>query len=88
MSPGLQVRDFIEVRQVADQLVTALRFTDVVAGQPRVRHVATAHPQRLVDFAQHCWQQWGARGQLQPGVIPMRANEMMRVVSDDASLVT
>lgn len=81
MSPGEQWRDFIDVREVAARFVQALRFDGVQHGQPRVAHVASGRPQRVIDFARHWWRHWGARGQLRPGALPYRPGEIMRLVS-------
>jgi len=86
MSCGAQVRDFIAVEEVAGQLVKALDFTNVQAGNPLVGHIATGQPQTLLNFVQHWWQHWGATGQVQVGAVPYRANEMMRLVSAPGAL--
>lgn len=78
MSPGGQVRDFIEVTAVADAFVRELGAA-VVPGVPVIRHVATGEPQTLLEFAEHWWRQWEARGRLLPGALPYRATEMMRI---------
>lgn len=81
MSPGEQLRDFVPVEEAARQFVAALDFDDVPAGRPRQAHVATWQPQSLLAFARHWWQAWGATGQLQPGALPYRAGESMRLVA-------
>jgi nucleoside-diphosphate-sugar epimerase len=79
MTAGAQVRDFIEVGDVARQFLHALA-TDVPPGQPVVRHVASGQPTTLRAFAEHWWAHWGATGRLLPGAVPYRASEMMRLV--------
>jgi nucleoside-diphosphate-sugar epimerase len=81
MSMGEQVRDFIDVQDVARQFVRALDFGDCKAGSPVVEHVASGAPQTLAAFAQHWWQHWGGTGQLQLGALPYRKNEIMRLTS-------
>lgn len=81
MSPGLQVRDFVPVEQVAAQFVDELGRA-VARGQPVIRHIGTGHPQTLLDFATHWWAQWRARGHLCPGALPYRQNEIMRFVPE------
>jgi nucleoside-diphosphate-sugar epimerase len=80
MSPGEQVRDFVEVGEVARQIVAALAFHGPAAAQPRVRHVGTGQAQTLLDFATHWWHHWGASGRLIVGAVPYRPNEIMRLV--------
>jgi nucleoside-diphosphate-sugar epimerase len=82
MSPGLQVRDFVEVGEVARQLLAGLDLSAVEPGRPRVAHVASGHAQTLRAFAETWWSRWGAAGRLIPGAVPMRAGEVMRIVPD------
>lgn len=80
MSPGEQVRDFIAVEEVARQFCEHLDFSSSVAGQPEVHHVASGRPQTLLAFAEFWWRQFQATGNLQPGAVPYRHNEIMRLV--------
>jgi nucleoside-diphosphate-sugar epimerase len=80
MSPGEQVRDFIRVEEVAAAFVQELARV-VPSGQPEIRHVATGQPQTLLAFASHWWKAWNAPGRLQPGSMPYREGEIMRLVS-------
>lgn len=80
MSPGEQVRDFIAVEEVARQFCEHLDFSSAVAGQPEIHHVASGQPQTLLAFAEFWWKQWQATGRLQPGAVPYRHNEIMRLV--------
>lgn len=82
MSLGEQVRDFIDVRDVAAAFVRALGFDGCEPGIARVAHVGTGRPQRLADFARHWWEAQGATGQLQLGAVPYRYNELMRLVPE------
>lgn len=81
MSAGEQVRDFINVTDVAIALVDGLRFNEITSGVPVIEHIATGNPQSLIEFAQEWWSRWGATGKLLPGLVPYRNNEMMRIVS-------
>lgn len=80
MSAGEQVRDFVPVQEVARQFVSALDFTGVVHGAPSQANVGSGRAQTLLDFASHWWRLWGATGRLQPGVLPYRVGEIMRLV--------
>lgn len=80
MSPGEQVRDFVEVGEVARQFVAALAFDRVEPGQPCVRHVASGRHVTLAEFARRWWEHWGARGELRVGALPYRDGELMRLV--------
>jgi nucleoside-diphosphate-sugar epimerase len=80
MSPGLQVRDFIYVTEVADALIAALDRSDILPAHPRIEHVGRGLPQTLIAFASAEWKRLGAAGKLIPGALPMRKNEIMRFV--------
>jgi nucleoside-diphosphate-sugar epimerase len=80
MSFGEQVRDFITVEEVAKQFCDHLDFSNSTAGRPEIHHVASGNPQSLLSFAEYWWQRWQAKGCLQPGVLPYRRNEIMRLV--------
>ena len=82
MTAGEQVRDFVPVQAVAAQFLRALCFDGVLPGEPQVRHVGSGQAQTLLGFSRHWWAQWGATGQLQPGVVPYRADEIMRLVPE------
>ena len=80
MSAGEQVRDFIDVRDVATQFLAHLDFGACQPGIPEVHPVASGTPQTLLEFASHWWTTWGATGHLVPGAMPYRHNELMRLV--------
>ncbi len=80
MSDGLQVRDFINVTEVAEQVLQELDFSDVIDGCPLVKNVGSGIEQTLRQFAEHWWKEWGAKGKLNFGVKPRRKNEVMRLV--------
>jgi nucleoside-diphosphate-sugar epimerase len=82
MSAGLQIRDFIEVTEVARQFLEALAFDGVEPGQPQLRNVGTGRAQTLLDFARSCWSAWGATGQLIPGQVGLRPGELGRMVAN------
>lgn len=80
MSAGEQVRDFIDVVDVAAAFVRGLDFSGAIPGQPRVANIGTGHEQTLAAFARHWWLAFGATGQLRLGEVPYRHNELMRLV--------
>lgn len=82
MSAGVQIRDFIEVSEVARQFLRALAFDGVTPGQPHLRNVGTGRAQTLFDFARTWWTTWGATGQLIPGMVALRSGELARVVAN------
>ena len=80
MTAGEQVRDFVPVETVAEKFAAALARTDLCAGEPKVENVGTGKPQTLRGFAEYWWKQWNAKGKLEIGALPYRANEVMRYV--------
>jgi nucleoside-diphosphate-sugar epimerase len=82
MTLGEQRRDFIEVGTLAQALVRELDFTDVQAGVPDVRNVGSGSEQSLLEFSREWWKRWGATGQLLPGAVPYRKNEIMRLIPE------
>lgn len=82
MSVGTQIRDFINVRAVADAFYEALELSAVVAGQPQVRNIGTGRAQSLFEFACEWWEYWNASGRLLPGKVPLREGEIDRLVPD------
>lgn len=80
MTAGDQIRDFVEVGEVAAAFVRALDFSGVEVGVARISHVASGRAQQLADFAREWWARWGATGKLQLGSVPYRRNELMRLV--------
>ena len=82
MSAGTQIRDFIEVGEVAAAFVGALETGGIEEGRPQQRNVGTGRAQTLLEFANEWWARWGATGSLLPGAVPARAGEMPRLVAN------
>jgi len=82
MTPGEQVRDFVPAEEVAARFLAAARDPSITAGHPAIRHIGTGRPQTLRAFAEHWWRVWAARGELQFGALPYRADEVMRYVPE------
>jgi len=81
MTPGGQVRDFVPVESVAKAILCSIESQSVVKkGVPFVANVGTGHPMTMLEFAEKCWADWGAKGRIIPGEKPYRVNEPMRFV--------
>jgi nucleoside-diphosphate-sugar epimerase len=81
MTPGKQVRDFISVEYVAKAILKAIEDHNLVQKEiPFVENVGTGHPVTILEFAEKCWAEWGAKGRIIAGAKPYRANEPMRFV--------
>lgn len=81
MTKGEQLRDFISAKDVASRFVQELYFTENNYEYPLIKHVATGTPQKLIDFANNCWAEWGATGRIVAGVVPYRMDEIMRITT-------
>jgi len=82
LTPGAQVRDFTPVEDVAQQLLRALDFSKVQAGEPLIGHIGTGSSQTLRAFAEYWWKLSGATGTLHFGTKQYRNNEVMRFVPE------
>jgi nucleoside-diphosphate-sugar epimerase len=80
MSEGLQIRDFVNVTEVASILVSALTRDDILEGIPKFENLGSGNPQSLAKFAQEQWASFHATGKLKFGDIPMRSEEYLRYV--------
>ena len=82
MTAGAQLRDFINVTDVAAAFVRALDFSGVQPGVAHIANLGTGKALSLADFAQYWWKQFGATGELHLGKVPYRNNELMRLVPE------
>jgi nucleoside-diphosphate-sugar epimerase len=82
MTPGEQIRDFVPVKDVAATFLDVCVNRVLEPGRPEVHNVGTGRPVTILDFAEHCWRTWGAKGKLRPGAIPYRDGEVMRYVPE------
>lgn len=87
MTKGEQLRDFVNVEDVSKTFMNSLNFNDVDELKPFVGHVATGKPQTLLEFSQHWWNLWEAKGSLLPGHVEYRKNESMKIISAPEDIV-
>ncbi|TLU56830.1 MAG: NAD(P)-dependent oxidoreductase [Chlorobium sp.] len=81
MTPGQQIRDFIQVELVAKSIINSIEDQSLVKkGIPYIANVGTGNPATMLDFAEKCWADWGAKGRIIAGAKSYRANEPMRFV--------
>jgi len=79
LTPAEQVRDFVPVEQVAADLLHALALV-VRPGEVLVENIGTGREQRLRDFVEMVWRQYGGVGALRFGERAYCAGEVMRYV--------
>ena len=80
MTKGEQVRDFINVTDVARRFVNELDFLKTQNGVPQFENVGSGKTLMLWDFSEFWWKKWNAKGKLLYGSVPYRENEIMRLV--------
>jgi len=81
MTKGEQIRDFIEVRKVAEKLLeSAELIIDREDFEPLINNLGSGKPQSILEFSKFWWEKWGAKGKLLIGEIPYREGEVMRYV--------
>lgn len=80
LTAGEQIRDFIDVVDVAQIFLNGLESWDTTYGPLQFRNIGTGTPQSIREFATHWWKKWGATGVLNFGALPYRENEIMRFV--------
>lgn len=88
MTSGTQIMDFISVRAVARHLLAACSRPDIIAGQPTVVNIGSGVPMSLLAFAKAEWDRFGATGQLLPGALQDRPDQLERCVPDLRGLQT
>ena len=82
MTSGRQVSDFIPVSEAAGHILAACARPDVAAGLPLVVNVGSGRSKSLLAFAQAEWNRLAATGQLRPGALPDRPDQIERYVPD------
>jgi nucleoside-diphosphate-sugar epimerase len=80
MTKGEQIRDFINVKDVVQKMINNLQFNSIKVGLPIIQNIGSGHPQSVLDFCTYWWKVWDATGDLKPGALDYRDNEVMRFV--------
>jgi nucleoside-diphosphate-sugar epimerase len=80
MTAGEQIRDYIQVEEVASAFLSAAVRSDIRPGVPLVYNVGSGQPITMRSFAEYWWKTWGAKGILRIGALQYRPNEAMRFV--------
>ena len=80
MTLGEQIRDFINVKDVAKQIIyESKKFTN---NSITIKNVGSGKPTKIKDFATAVWKDLNAKGEIELGALPYRKNEVMRYVPD------
>lgn len=78
MTKGEQIRDFFYVRDLCNDLVKELDFSDIKPGEPLCKNLGGGKTQSVLEFAQYWWRKWQDKDKLLIGALPYRDNEVMR----------
>ena len=81
MTKGNQVRDFINVNDAANQLITKHKENLDLNTKFKVGHIANGQGQSLLSFAEYWWNYFKAKGKLLPGVKKSRPTDLKRIVA-------
>jgi nucleoside-diphosphate-sugar epimerase len=87
MTPGEQIRDFIEVEQVARYFLKVLDLPSASFHDPVILNIGSGVPQSIKDVCSSWWQQWNAKGRLLVGDLPYRKAEVMRFVPETSDQI-
>jgi len=82
MTPGKQLRDFIDVKEVSRILLDTICSDDLEFGKPLITNVGSGQPQTLLQFCTKFWKEFNAKGKLKPGSVNYRSDEIMRLVPE------
>lgn len=81
MTRGEQIRDFIEVSEVANKFLKACKeILNQRSFEPKYYNLGSGNPQSILEFSKFWWEKWEASGKLKIGVKPYRKGEVMRYV--------
>jgi nucleoside-diphosphate-sugar epimerase len=80
LTKGDQIRDFINVEEVATKFIKELDFKSITNGVAHFSNIGSGNPKSIREFAEFWWKEWNAKGKLLFGEIPYRENEIMRFV--------
>jgi nucleoside-diphosphate-sugar epimerase len=82
MTDGEQIRDFINVVDVARAFVAEAESLMDVKGNVLLKNIGSGHPQTIRAFSEKWWDTWQASGKLLIGALPYREGEVMRYVPE------
>lgn len=86
MTPGEQVRDYLPVEEVAGAFWRAATSLNLSPAKPFFGNIGSGRPVSMIEFAREWWARLGASGELMPGAVPYRPNEVMRFVPQIVSI--
>ena len=80
MTKGEQIRDFISVEDAARIFLRRSTVPSATSPGVNIFNIGSGNSISIKAFAETCWRQFGAAGDLRIGEIPYRSGEVMRFV--------
>jgi len=80
MTLGEQVRDFIDVVDVARRFINEAEFLISALPSVSVINLGSGQPKTIRDFSEYWWSKWQGKGKLLLGAIAYREGEVLRYV--------
>ena len=80
LTPGEQIRDFISVSEVVRIILKISMLPSSYFMKPLILNIGSGEPKTILEFCEFWWKYWEASGNLLPGSISYRNNEVMRYV--------
>ena len=77
-----EVRDFINVNDATEQLITKHKENLDLNTKFKVGHIANGQGQTLLSFAEYWWKNFKAKGKLLPGMKQSRPTDLKRIVAE------
>ena len=80
MTSGEQLRDFIHVQDLANQIFNNINLLYDAASLGLVKNIGSGNVQSILEFSKKIWTSSNATGKLLVGHLPYREGEVMRYV--------
>lgn len=80
MTAGEQIRDFVNVQDVAKRFISACDENWEKFNYPLIRNLGSGEPKTLRSFVEYWWEKWNSKGKIKFGKLDYRAGEIMRYV--------
>jgi len=79
MTEGTQIRDFSSVELAVQFSLDCVMHRKLTPGQPEFVNFGSGAPKELIGYAREWWAEFGATGQLLPGTLRQRVNEIEKI---------
>jgi nucleoside-diphosphate-sugar epimerase len=79
MTEGTQIRDFSPIDDAAKFFLKCVMQRSLTPGSPDFVNFGSGAPKALIDYAEGWWADLEATGQLRPGALVQRANELNKI---------